>query len=543
MNAPQAISSKALASSSPPSAADGSDELPRGVVIATMAGVIAAMLLGALDGTIVGTAMPKVIADLQGFEHYAAVTTVYMLASTIVLPIVGKLSDIYGRKPFLLLGVLTFVVGSVLCGAAQSMEQLVLFRTLQGLGAGCSQGMAFTTIADLFPPARRGRVSGLMGAVFGLSSIVGPAIGGFLTDGPGWRWCFWVNLPIGAVAFIILAVAFPKRPTSDARPKIDVAGAAALISSAVPLLLALSFGGRDWAWGSPQIVGLLVVGVVMAAVFIGIEGRAEAPIMPLSLFREPVIAASAVGAMLVAVAMFGALLFIPLFLQGVVGVTATKSGTIMTPMMFAMIGSSIVGGQLMTRLGRYKVVALCGVVGTTIGMGLLSTLNVNSSYDDVLWRMIVMGAGLGFTMPVFNLAVQNAVDIKMVGVATSTLQFLRSMGGAVGAAVFGAVVTQSFRGGFHDALPVDVAAAIPPALLHRFDDPQLLMNPSAQAALSDGAIAPHLATLLGAVREALAGSLHLVFVSASVLAAVAVVVVAVFLKDRPLRTSNRPTPA
>jgi EmrB/QacA subfamily drug resistance transporter len=509
------------------------------VVFATMAGVIAAMLLGALDSTIVGTAMPRVIAELNGFEHYAAVTTIYMLAATIVLPIVGKLSDIYGRKPFLLLGVGIFVVGSVLCGFAHSMEQLVAARGLQGLGGGCSQAMAFTTIADLFPPARRGRISGLMGAVFGLSSVIGPAVGGFLTDGPGWRWCFFVNIPVGAAAFAVLFFAFPyKKPSAAHKPSIDYLGALTLVCAAVPLLAALSLGGREWAWSSPQIVSMLIVGGVMAVVFWWIELRAKAPIMPPRLFKNPIVTTSAVAGMLVGVGMFGALLFIPLFLQGVVGTTATRSGTVVTPMMFAMILASMTSGQLITRLGRYKLVAVVGVVIVAIALGLLSTMGLETTYDGVLWRMIVMGIGLGLTMPVFNLAVQNAVDIKEVGVATSALQFLRSLGGLAGAAVFGAVMTNRFVAAFYAALPADVAAGVPPAVLAQFENPQMLMNPAAQKVLSDGALAPVLPTLLSTVKTALSSSLHVVFVVGAVIVAVAVVAT-VLLKDLPLRQSNR----
>src|SRR5262245_34416374 len=247
-------------------AADG--ELPRRAVIASLIGVTAAMLMAALDATIVGTAMPRVISDLHGFEHYTAVTTVYLLASTVVLPLAGKLSDLYGRKPFLLAGVAIFGVGSVLCGAAQSMTQLVLFRGIQGLGGGIAQGMAFTTIADLFPPARRGRASGMMGSVFGLASVAGPAIGGFLTDGPGWRWCFYVNVPVGIAAFIVLLLEFPHVVSSrKERPSIDWRGASALVLGVVPLLLALSWGGRDYLWSSPVIVSLLAFGSMMVVVF------------------------------------------------------------------------------------------------------------------------------------------------------------------------------------------------------------------------------------------------------------------------------------
>lgn len=518
-------------------------ELPRRVVIATMAGVIAAMFMGALDGTIVGTAMPRIIADLHGFEHYAAVTTVYMLTSTLVVPIAGKLSDIYGRKTFLLIGVAVFVFGSVLCGAAGSMTQLVLFRGLQGIGGGMAQGMAFTTIADLFPPAKRGRIGGLMGSVFGLASIIGPAVGGFLTDGPGWRWCFWLNIPIGIAAFLVLLLAFPSKKRGGAnepRPAIDYLGALTLVAATTPLLLALSWGGRDYAWRSPLIVSMLSVGGALAVAFFFVERRAPGAIIPPRLFQNRVVAASAAGAMMIGVGMFGALIFIPLFMQGVVGTSATKSGTVMTPMMFAMIASSIIAGQIMTRVGRYKVVAIVGASVVTLGLASLATMDVDTTYTGVLVRMIIMGVGLGITMPVFNLAAQNAVDPREVGVATSSLQFLRQMGGSVGAAIFGAIMTNRFVASFHDALPADVAARVPPQALAQFENPQMLMNPEAQASLQAGALAPVLGPLLEAVKIALASSLTTVFVVCTAVTSLAIVAT-VLLKDVPLRQTNRPS--
>src|SRR5262245_50017651 len=294
-------------------------ELPRKVVVASMAGVIAAMLLAALDGTIVGTAMPRIIAELHGFEHYAAVTTVYMLAATVIVPIVGKLSDLYGRKPFLLAGVTIFLVGSALCGSARSMTQLVVFRGLQGIGAGFSQAMAFTTIADLFPPARRGRASGIMGAVFGLASVIGPAVGGFLTDGPGWRWCFYVNLPIGVVAFGILFFAFPHIVTRKTGRRVDWLGAVTLVLAVVPLLLALSSGARHHPGNSAELIVLLAIRFSMAIAFVLIEQRVPDAILPPAFFSNRVVWTSSAAATLVAVGMFGSTLFIPLFIQGVIG--------------------------------------------------------------------------------------------------------------------------------------------------------------------------------------------------------------------------------
>ncbi len=519
-------------------------EVPRRVVFASMAGVMAAMLMAALDGTIVGTAMPQAIAEMNGFEHYTAVVTMYLLASTTIVPIAGKLSDLYGRKPFLLAGVAIFVAGSALCGLSRSMLQLVFFRGIQGIGAGFTQAMAFTTIADLFPPARRGRVSGVMGSVFGLATVIGPTVGGLLTDGPGWRWCFYVNLPVGVLAFAILLAVFPHTMARKRKASIDWVGAGTLLLGVVPLLLACSWGGRDYAWGSTVVIGLLAGGLSMTGLFLFVETRAPEPILPLNMFRSRVVWTSAAGAMLVSIAMFGTVLFVPLFIQTVIGRSATQSAAVLTPLMFTLIVSSVLSGQLISRWGRYKGIAVFGMVALVVGLLLLSRMDVNTTYPAVLRDVILIGIGLGATMPVFPIAVQNAVSIDRVGVATSSIQFLRSMGGSLGAAVFGAMLTNRFASAFHRGISADVASHIAPGLLAKFENPQALMNPRLAAELKAAGpeAVQRLAPLLAAVKQALASSLQEVFLVA---AAVMVVGfgVSLFLVDLPLRKTNRPTQA
>ena len=529
----------------PPSAdPDTEPELPPRVVLASMAGVVAAMLMAALDSTIVGTAMPQVIADLQGFEHYTAVTTVYMLAATTCVPLAGKLSDLFGRKPFLLGGIAVFVVGSALCGAAATMTQLVAFRGLQGLGAGFAQAMAFTTIADLYPPARRGRVTGVMGAVFGLASVIGPAVGGFLTDGPGWRWCFYVNVPVGILAFALLLSVFPHVvPHRYGRPRIDWLGALTLVLAVVPLLLALSWGGRDYAWASPIIASLLATGLTMAAVFVFVERRAPEPILPPALFRHPVVRAAAGASTIVSFAMFGSLLFIPLFIQAVIGSSAAESGAVLTPMMFSIIAASMISGQAISRMGRYRALVVAGVAVTAAGLFLMSRMDAATSYATVLRNMMVVGIGLGVTMPVFTIAVQNAVDIGQVGIATSSIQFTRSMGGSIGAAIFGAVLSNRFGPALRASIPTEVAARVSPELLARFEDPQALMDPeiASQMAAAGPAAAQAAAPLLAAVKQALATSIGDVFLFGAILTA-AGLLFAMRMVDIPLRTTNRRAP-
>jgi EmrB/QacA subfamily drug resistance transporter len=473
-----------------------SEEFPKRLVIASMTGIIITMFMAALDATIVGTAMPRLVADLNGFELYAAVTTVYLLATTIVVPIVGKLSDLYGRKPFLLAGVLIFIGGSALCGAAQSMRQLVLFRGLQGIGGGFTQAMAFTTIADLFPPSRRGRVSGMLGGVFGLGSVAGPAIGGFLTDGPGWRWCFYVNVPIGAIAFAILLFGFPHMVHRRKEHRIDWLGAATLILSMVPILLALEWGGRTYPWRSPLMLALASFGLVMFVVFLVVETRAPEAILPPRLFRDRIVGNAAFAAMLMAVAMFGATLFIPLFIQDVIGASATRSGAVLTPMMTTMVVASGFAGFHVTRKGKYKAMSVFGLVSATLGLFMLS--QAAASYTSVILAMIVLGAGLGVTLPIFSLVVQNAVPSSQAGMATATIQFVRSLGGSLGAAIFGAVLSNRYAPG-----------------------------------LSAGE-----AALAKAPKAVLASALHDVFLVATVLVGLGIIAT-LRLVDIPLRTTNR----
>jgi EmrB/QacA subfamily drug resistance transporter len=518
--------------------------LPEKIIFATMAGVLTTMLMSALDQTIVSTAMPRVIAELHGFEHYSGVITAYMVASTTAVPLVGKLSDFYGRRLFLLLGVAIFVTASMMCGAAQSMAQLIAFRGIQGIGAGFCQAMAFTTIADLFPPAKRGRVSGLMGGVFGLSSVIGPALGGFLTDGPGWRYVFYVNLPVGLLAFGILYFYFPKIERSTKTPSIDYLGAMTLVSSVVPILLALSWGGRDYAWDSTLICSLLAGGLLALGAFLWVETHAREPIIPFHLFSNQIVWSAMVVSILVAIGMFGTTLFIPLFIQSVMGTSATRSGAVMMPMTLSLVVSAIVTGQLITKSGTYRSIAVAGVALTSLGMFLLSEMNVHTQYTTAMGNMIVMGIGLGATMPVFTLAAQNAVAIHYVGIITSTVQFVRSVGGALGAAIFGSILANLYLPAFHAQLPTDMAARIPIERMTQFNNPQMIVQPGAGKVMEEALnrLGENGAAILPTVRMAaktgLANSLTTVFLLGSILLLIATCL-SFLVKDIPLRKTNR----
>jgi EmrB/QacA subfamily drug resistance transporter len=520
--------------------------LPRRDLVLTMAGLMLALLLAALDQTIVGTAMPRIVADLHGFEHYAWVTTAYLLTSTAVVPISGKLSDMYGRRLFLLGGAAGFIVTSALCGLSQDMNQLVLFRGLQGIAGGVLTSTVFTVISQIFPPAERGRVQGLFSGLFGFASIVGPLLGGYLTDNFSWRWVFYVNLPVGIVALTVLWFSFPNIVPSHQKRQIDFLGAGTLVAGVVPLLLALSWGGTVEPWNSPLILGLFAVAAFMLVAFVFNESRAAEPIIPLTLFRNSIVTTSVIALVLMAMGMFGTILFIPLFIQGVIGATATQSGTVMIPMMITMIAASVTGGQVISRTGHYKLVGLFGMAVMTVGMFLLAQMGPDTDGLTVTRNMMILGLGMGPTMPVFTLAAQNAVSMTQLGVVTSLTQFSRSIGSTLGVAIFGALLLNRFVPAFEAALSDQVRAVVPAERLAEFQNPQALLNPQiaaavqAQLASSPNGAAVY-AALFDAIKQALVISLHDVFLFGTILAALGFIV-ALFLKELPLRRSNVPLP-
>jgi EmrB/QacA subfamily drug resistance transporter len=519
--------------------------LPRRDLVLTVIGLMLSLLLAALDQTIVGTAMPRIVSELQGFEHYAWVTTAYLLTSTSVVPISGKLSDLYGRKIFLLGSSAMFVLTSALCGLSQDMTQLIVFRGLQGLAGGVLTSTIFTVISQIFPPAERGRIQGVFSGIFGLASIVGPLLGGYLTDNLSWRWVFYVNLPVGIVALTVLWFSFPNiRPVARER-RIDVLGAATLVAGVVPLLLALSWGGNDYAWSSPVILGLFALAVVMLALFGLVERRAAEPIIPLSLFTNRIVGVSVVALVVMAMGMFGTILFIPLFIQGVIGTSATQSGTVLMPMMITMIASSIIGGQIISRTGRYKLIGLSGMILMAIGLFLLSGMGAETDYFTVVRNMVILGLGMGPTMPVFTLASQNAVKMSQLGVVTSLTQFSRSIGSTMGVAIFGSLLSNRFAPAFRGALPPQVAATVPADQLAQLQNPQVLLNPQAAATIRQqfDSFGPQggqiFDALYGAIKFGLVTALHDVFLLGAVLAGVGIVTV-LFLEELPLRKSYGP---
>ena len=526
-----------------PALTDEAPRYSRRETLLTMLSVLLVMLLASLDQTIVGTAMPRVIAELHGFEHYTWVTTAYLLTSTVMVPIYGKLSDLLGRKPIFLIGLVVFLIGSGLSGAAQSMTQLILFRGLQGLGAAALLPIAIAIVGDLFTPRERARWQGITGAVFGLSSIVGPAAGGWLTENASWRWVFYVNLPLGIIALLTLLFLMPTLRHSASNARVDYVGAALLIAGTVPLLLGFTWAGTEYPWGSIQIVGLFVVALAALAGFIAYEAwlmrNNGQPIIEPSLFKNRIFSISVLITVISNMALFGAIFFLPLFVQGVVGTSITSSGLLLTPLMITAIVGSILSGQIIAARGKYKVNAILGMVISVLGALLLLRLGRQSTNTDVLIAMVVMGLGMGVGMSLYTLVVQNALPSK-IGQATSALTFFRSIGSAIALAALGSIMNNAYLPAFQAALPATVQQQVPAQVLAGFNNPQILLSPEAQAQMSQqfaalGTQGQALYTaLLEAVKTGLVQGIHSVFVLSLVLMGVGLLAV-FFLPEIELR--------
>lgn len=517
--------------------------LPPRRKLAILGAILLTMFLASLDQTVVGTALPRIITDLNGANLYAWVVTAYLLTSTITVPIYGKFSDVFGRKVMLMLGVCLFLIGSWLSGASQNMTELVLFRAIQGLGAGALFPIVIATIADLYSPRERGRFQGLFGAVFGLSFIVGPFIGGWITDHISWHWVFYVNVPFGIASLIVLSITLPGigRRTASVRD-LDYVGIAVFTAGVVPLMLGLSnkgfvnSNGQLPNWTDLNVGGLIVLGLVVLVGFVVVEMRAKEPIIPLDLFRGREYSVSMAAVFVFGVAMFAAVLFMPRFYQTVRGVSATASGYYIWPLLVGLMGGSIGSGLLISRLGRYKWLMVGGAVVMVIGGFLLTHLTADIS-DWTLWGfMLLLGFGIGPSMAGFTVVVQNAVPINRLGVATSTLTFLRQIGASVGLAVAGTVFSSQFA----NRLPTDLAAhGVPqqaiPTLVKYAELLQSVGN--GRSVLAKTPLAPLFPNIAAGANEALAlaiGDLFWVTVIAGVLG----LAFTLMLRDLPLRTAR-----
>jgi EmrB/QacA subfamily drug resistance transporter len=505
--------------------------LPRSRVILATAGTMLALLLAALDQTIVGTAIPRIVAELNGLDRLAWVTTAYLVTSTTMTPIAGKLGDLFGRKPFLIAGMVGFVAASALCGLSQNMTELVVFRGIQGVFGGVLFATVFTVIGDLFPPSQRARLQGVFGAVFGLSSIIGPTTGGFITDHFSWRWVFYVNVPVGAIALLVVLAGLPYVRSKASWRDIDFWGAITLAAGIVPLLIALSIT-RDHAWTSPEVVGLLAFAALMLAAFVFVESRVANPIVPLHLFKNPTFSVSMIVGFLTAFGMFGSILFTPLVFQGVLGISATNSGALITPMMFGLLTASTLTGFVMRRIKYYRFLGTIGVAVMIVGMWLLSQITPSTPEWHVVADLIVVGLGLGVTFPLYLTAVQVALPRQFLGVASSQIQFWRNLGGTVGSAILGAVLSNRLPGYLNDRI---AALHLPPGT------PHTLPASGANTILDPTQLAKLPAAFVQVIRLALADSLHDIYVFAGAVLILALIAT-LFMREVPL-TEARTAPA
>lgn len=469
----------APAGNSPDANPDAPSYLSHREILVVLGGLMAGMFLAALDQSIVGTALPQIVSEFNSLDKLSWVVTAYLLTSTASTPLWGKISDLYGRRPLFIAAIVTFLGGSVLSAVAQNIEQLIGFRAVQGLGAGGLMSLAFATIGDVIPPRERGKYMGYFGAVFGLSSVAGPLLGGLLTDGPGWRWIFWINVPIGAVALVIVSARLKLNHVRRSH-QIDYLGAATVAAAVTSLLLYLSWSGPEHGWATGQSLALLGAAVVLAVAFVLIELRVSEPIIPMDLFKGRIFSGNAAFAFLLGIAMFGAIIFLPLYMQAVKEMSPTRSGLALLPMIVGIFSASIPSGQLMSRTGRYKQYPIISAVMVALAMFLLSTISTTTPYWQLAIYMFVMGAGLGLSMQIVVTAAQNSVPRRHMGTATSTMTFFRSMGGAIGTAVFGAVLTSRLKTHLADTIPnatqsvVDqlAKAANSVQALHKLPSPQ-----------------------------------------------------------------------
>jgi EmrB/QacA subfamily drug resistance transporter len=486
-------------------------------------GLMLSMLLAALDQTIVATALPTIVGDLGGLNHLSWVVTAYLLASTVSTPLWGKLGDLYGRKGFFQAAIVIFLIGSALSGLSQNLNELIMFRALQGLGAGGLIVGAQAIIGDIVPPRDRGRYTGLIGAVFAVASVAGPLLGGFFTDGPGWRWVFYINLPIGAIALVVVAAVLHAKVTTRVEHQIDYLGASVMAGAVVALILLLTWGGTTYAWGSSTIIGLGIATLVLFTIFIAIERRASEPIVPLYLFKNRVFRVAFSTGAIIGFSMFGALTFLPLFLQVVHGASATSSGLQLVPIMAFVLVMAIYSGRRISATGTYRRFPIVGTALVAIALFLLSHLTVSTPFWETAIYMAILGAGLGLTMQVLLIAAQNSVPYSELGVATSLATFSRSIGGSIGVAVFGTV--------FNNRLAVNLVKHVPAAALQKLHGTSVTANPAAVKLLP--------APVRSGLRIAFADSLHVVYLAAVPFAVLAFVL-ALMLREVPLRTSMAP---
>ncbi len=511
-------------------------------------GVLGAVFMSAMDATIVATALPEIVSKLGGFEHYTFVATAYFIGCIMAIPITGKLIDTYGRKWFYIGGIVIFTGGSLLSGLSGTMTELIWFRGLQGIGAGLMIANGFTILGDLYSPAERGKYQSYISVIFGLSSIIGPLAGGALTDYLGWRWIFFINLPLG-IAIILLFVRFlPMVQPLRQQRKIDYPGILLIVLSIVPLLLALSWGGVKYPWLSPQIIGMIAFAAAMGLVLHVVEKRHPAAIIPVPLYKNPIILISVGATFLLGFAMYSGIIFLPLWFQGVHEASATASGSYLTPMMVGLVVGAVASGQALSRLGgHYRLQGIIGMLIFAAGLWLLASLQVNTSYATAVWYMVTTGFGLGITFPLYSTAIQNVASLQNMGAAISVVPCWRFMGAALGLAVLGSILVNSFATDLIAGLPSSLKQALPAAAIYALaHNPHGLVTGHAQAAIKEllgrfGLVAPTHAYQLAvhALHQALDFAITRVMFTAFITVLLALVM-HIFIQEIPLRRQHAP---
>lgn len=499
-------------------------------------GVMIGILLASFDVSIVTTAMPQIIGSLNGFDYYTWPLISYLLCMTVVMPLFGKLADIYGFKRIYVFGIITFLIGSALCGMSQSMLQLVIFRGIQGIGGAILISNTLAIVGILFAPAERAKYIGIVSSMGALASIAGPFLGGYITDHLSWRWVFYVNVPIGLLALVVIILALPEHTVAKERKKIDYFGAAALVIALIPMLLAFTWGGNEYDWSSLPIIGMLVFSVIMLVVFAIIETKADDPIIPMALFRNSVFNFSALEMFLLNAVMIGAIIFLPLFVQSVIGSTASKSGAIVTPLMVSVIVGAVISGFIVSKTKKYKALAIIGCVITCIGSALLAFMGVETSSSQVIINMMVLGLGTGITVPIFTVATQNAFPENQLGVVTSSIQFFKSMGSTIASSVLGSIMGFTLNKGVQDLDIGKFSGNISGILT----DPNTLTNIEVLNELKvqiPVEILPDFEKLMGQVKQIFANSLQDAFIICTVIAGAALLAI-FFMKEIPLKKGS-----
>ncbi|GIP40178.1 MFS transporter [Paenibacillus sp. J31TS4] len=514
-----------------------------------MIAIIASMFFAAINQTIIGIAMPRIIAKLGGMEYYSWAITIYLLTSTVASVLIGKLSDIYGRKPFILTGIGLFMLGAFLSGLSGDILHLITFRAIQGAGAGIIMSTVFTAIGDLYEPRERAKWTGVMSAVFGLSSVAGPLLGGYIVDHLDWRWVFWIFLPLGILAFVLILINFPKVGKRQGE-SVDYLGSLFMTLTIVPLLLAFSWAGdgpNKYAWGSLQILSLFAGAVVALALFLLVQTKVKSPMLPLGLFKNSVFTVSNLVGFFLNAGMMGAIIYVPFYVQGVKGISPTMAGYVTMPMSIAMLLTSAFVGSFMSRTGKYKKIAIVGLALMTGAMVLMYFMVPSTPLYQLILYMLLLGLGIGAAMPVFSLTVQNAVKPQQLGVATATSQLFRNLGATIGISVMGSLMSAAIgrkmtemsaaAGAAKPAVPSDPALAESMAL---FSNPQnLLDQPKIEAALKGlpAELQPVFESMLNTIREAMSYAISTTFLAGAIIASAAVLI-AFFLKEIPLRSSK-----